>query len=492
MIYSYITKPKSIKHSDFHSHRSSLCPKDYRKLLTTNSEAKKLSTLLKNCFQGQEIGSEAYLRNSKFRFLKTVNITESFTIDETSIEFCLPLNTKKPKQGNILIVKDGAGNGLGEVCYYNLENKDATDSISAGVLSIDVKKEFRFYVLGILKTQHFKDFVNLNTPEGSTIRHSKKIAIDYYVPFPSIKHNNESEKIIDYVSLIVQNIIHKEEEVKKRLSQINNAIVDELMNNQKGISNNMITRISEIKNNSLRFDAGMYSNEYKQYRNLISNYSNGFFNIPLDNLKSGSTPDIRIFSTKAMLKWVTPTDIKDEGFFAPTVNISMPTSNNLSENAVLFINRTSKGKKGEYVGIACYYDHSYYGDGHHNQGIYRVDKYSEQKKQFIVAFMNATIMRKICGYTSQGTKMKEMKMNNFSELIFPEFPDKKLKEISTKYFNNYPANSDLKLENYLPKEKTRNSKLGIFQLNLEIQKMKEKLVSIVDKIIKEEPIKIEL
>ncbi len=258
-------------------------------------------------------------------------------------------------------------------------------------------------------------------------------------------------------------------------------ISNQCQNKKKAINN-------EIKN--MVGLNGMYSNEYKHHRNLISNYKNGFFNISLENLKSGSTPDIRIFSKKALLKWVTPTDIKDEGFFAPTENISMPSSNNLDKSAILFINRTSKGKKGEYVGIACYYDHSYYGDGHHNQGIYKVEDYSESKKQFIVAFMNST--RKICGYTSQGTKMKEMKMNNFSELIFPSFPDKKQNEIAVEYYNALPTNSTLTLSNYLTKESSRNSKLGIFQLNLEILSLKEKLALIVDKIIKEEPIKIEL
>ena len=491
-MHSYIEKPANIKNFDFVNRRSSLCPKDYRKLFAENTEIKKISDLIKGNFQGQEIGSEAYLTRSNYRFLKTVNITEAYIINETSIEYCKPLSEKHPKKGNLLIVKDGAGNGLGEVCYYQLDNKNECDSISSGVLVIDVKKENRFYVLGILKCQHFKDFINLNTPEGSTIRHSKKIALNYGVPFPTLKNHQFPSHIFEYVSLMVQNIINKEEEVKKKQTKINSTIDEELINNQLSKYKHKATTINEIKNNAVRFDTGMYSNEYKHHRNLINNYKYGFFNISLENFKSGSTPDIRIFSKKALLKWVTPTDIKDEGFFTPTENINMPSSNNLDKSSILFINRTSKGKKGEYVGIACYYDHSYYGDGHHNQGIYKVEDYSETKKQFIVAFTNATIMRKICGYTSQGTKMKEMKMNNFSELIFPSFPDKKQNEIAIEYYNALPTNSILTLNNYLTKESSRNSKLGIFQLNLEILSLKEKLALVIDKIIKEEPIRIEL
>lgn len=35
----------------------------------------------------------------------------------------------------------------------------------------------------------------------------------------------------------------------------------------------------------------------------------------------------------------------------------------------MLINRTSRGGKGEYVGIGTFYDYDAYGDGHHNQGI---------------------------------------------------------------------------------------------------------------------------
>ena len=215
-MYSYISKPKTIRITDLLKSRSSLCPKDFRDLKIDNTNNFKLYDLIKGNFQGQEIGSDAYNKKSNHRFLKTVNITEKIIIDETSIEYCIPISTRQPKKGNIFIVKDGAGQGLGEVCYYNIDNKEGLDSISAGVLSIDVKDDYKFYVLGILKSQHFKDFVNLNTPEGSTIRHSKKIALEYPVSFPTTKNTPYPENIKTYVSLIVKNLISKEEEFNRK------------------------------------------------------------------------------------------------------------------------------------------------------------------------------------------------------------------------------------------------------------------------------------
>ena len=74
----------------------------------------------------------------------------------------------------------------------------------------------------------------------------------------------------------------------------------------------------------------------------------------------------------------------------------------------------------------------------------------------------------------------------------PKIPDKIQISLAKEYYNPLPQNTKLTLSSYLDKEKERNNKLGIFQLNLEIISLNEKLALVVDKIIKEEPIKIEL
>ena len=165
----------------------------------------------------------------------------------------------------------------------------------------------------------------------------------------------------------------------------------------------------------------------------------------------------------------------------------MPTSNNLKKDCILFINRTSKGKKGEYVGITCFYDISYYGEGQHNQGLYRIEHLSKEEMIFTTAFMNSRIMRKICGNISIGSKMKEMKSYDFATLKFPKF-DKTLKQkIGKLYYNNIDK-TNFDFDNYLENEKVRNKELGIFQLNTEIIEIKKELEIILNKIITEEPI----
>jgi hypothetical protein len=155
----------------------------------------------------------------------------------------------------------------------------------------------------------------------------------------------------------------------------------------------------------------------------------------------------------------------------------------------LHINRTSKGKKGEYVGITCFYDISYYGEGQHNQGLYRVEYLSKSEMLFITAFMNSRIMRKICGNISIGSKMKEMKSYDFATLKFPKFDSSLKVKIEELYYNNVDK-QEFDLETYLNKEKVRNRDLGIFQLNAEIIEIKQELESMLNKIITEASIKV--
>ncbi len=487
---NYIIQTNTIKKF---SKTFSFSPSDYRELICINSNRKKLKDLLNTNYKvGREIGSDNYMKTSKYRFLKTTNIGSNLLLDEGNIEYCKPVNIIHPDKNDILIVKDGGTDGLGEVCLYEYENKYKKDSISAGIIAIDVIEDKRYYVLGVLKSNHFKSYIDLNTPQGSTIRHSRLIALDYEVPFPTAKNNDKPDDIEKFVSLIVQNILDKERNIKEKNILINNLIKEELLINQK--EDNYIysyPKISDIKDKS-RLDTGLYERQYKELNNLIKNYKWGYFQVPENKFTSGSTPRTRIFNPKNnKYKWITPTNITDEGFYIPSITINMNSKNNVSKDCVLIINRTSRGKKGEYVGISCFYDVGCYGEGQHNQGLYQIKDYTKLDKLFLVTLLNSSIYRKICGSIAIGSKMKEMKMKDFSLLRFPKFPEFKKIEIVNLYYNKVNKNKELSLTNYLEKEKKRNKEVGIFQLNMEVFELRVILENIIKGIILDEYIEID-
>ena len=477
---SYLTQTRCIKVSELSQKdfcKNSLCPKDYKNI-SLPKISKPLKDFLSSVNKGKEIGSSLYMKKSKYRFLKTVNITERCLYEQSNVEFCAKVSNFSPLTGNIFIVKDGAGDGLGQVAYY-IKNDLFVDFISAGIISVDLKEEHKWYVLAFLKSKHFRDYINVNTAQGSTIRHSKMVALDYQVPFP-VKDGNNTEK---YLSDLMCNLLDKEKEINIRRIKI-----DEIIENELNIQESEFKIHRTTKNDllsHLRMDTGLYSLKYTKINDAIEHYNQGYYSISLDKIKSGSTPKIRIFNGKnSKFLWVTPTNIQDEGFYNPIERISMPTENNIKQDCVLFINRTSKGSKGEFVGITCFYDHSYYGDGHHNQGIYRISDLPRNEQFFIVAFMNSRIMRRLCGCISLGSKMKEMKSKDFSKIKFPKFPNEIKDEISKLYFlTKNEQKTTLNLDSYLSVEMERNKVIGIFQLNKEILELKKKIDNAVHAII---------
>lgn len=474
---SYIKKPNSIKKNDLISLKS-LSPYSFRKIKCVNSNTKILKSFLVENKKGNEFGSDSYIKFSDNYFIRIGDMSDiDFTIAETkkTLKVKIPLTSKGTlKKGDICYQ---TASNVGNVCFYN--GKGAFYNSHIRKLSF---KENKFYIFSMLKSSFCRNQVDIGGSIKGVDNFSENYLLNTIIPFPTKKQNEDPKNIEVLVSIITQNIIDKEEQIKFKIQAIDKEISKELQNNQK--PKQFIykyPRLSDLKREN-RLDSGLYTKEYKMNNFLIKNYNNGCFNINVEEFKSGSTPKIRIFNGKKYdYKWVTPTNIQDDGFYQPIEKISMPTPFNLTKDAVLLINRTSKGKKGEYVGIACFYDYQYYGKGHHNQGLYRVENFSKNKKLFIVAFM-------ICGNISIGSKMKEMKSYDFEKIVIPNFTETKQKKIIKYYYNQVKHPRSITLKNYFTENKKRNKELGVHQLNIEIFNLKNKLEDLIDKIIMDEKI----
>ena len=485
---NYIIKPNSINKSSIANKKFVLSASRYNYIDIKNSnilyiddiffESKKNINLEKNkgYYNYIEIGSinnnTGYV-NSKH--VKSINISSNMVLE---------IN-----ENDILI--STVRTYLGGIGYVTKNEKNTVASKALIVLRKQKITKERGYLFAILRSTFFVNQVSIILNASMYPRMERADFKNLFIPFPTFKNHSEPSLIEKYVSLLVQNIIDKEEQIKIRIDLINDIIYSELHKNQSKQFTYFLPRKSSLKRFN-RLDSGLYTEKYQFENHLIENYSKGFYQLKTDDFRSGSTPKTRIFNgTKSYLKWVTPTNISDEGFYNPIEKISMPTTNNLNKDCILFINRTSKGKKGEYVGITCFYDFEYYGKGQHNQGLYRLGNLKKEEMLFIAAFMNSKIMRKICGNISIGSKMKEMKTYDFSFLKFPNFDNTIKNKIATLYYNK-KEKLDNTLDSYLENEKIRNKDLGIYQLNLEIIDLKQKLEIVIDKIANEKHIEIEL
>lgn len=330
------------------------------------------------------------------------------------------------KEGDVLISKDS---NIGEVII--LDRDYPKHMICGGIYRLPITKR-KHYIFGLLKSEFFKTQLLFLVSRGTTIKHAKTLFLDCKIPFPNQKNKDE---VVIYVESLVLSIINQEKSINKKTELLNQGIEQELANQKSKVFHYEYPTLEKIKKNS-RLDTGIYSKEFKKIDFLIRNYKGGFYLLDQKKVKSGSTPQKRVFGEGTDLKylWITPTNITDFGTIGNKERITCD-KNNLDKNAMLLVNRTSRGGRGEYVGIAMFYDASLHGEAHHNQGVYRVAGYSDLDLLFMSCFMNCRYMREYCSGLSIGSKMKEMKANQFLEIPFPIFPENRKVEIANIYKN---------------------------------------------------------
>lgn len=424
---------------------------------------------------GKEVGSNNYINNSDFFFTKTKAL-QAFSflpvMNSESTESIIPsaFINHNLKAGDIILSKDG---NIGETVI--LDKDYPNHMLSSALYKLPLDSELKFYALAFIKHRFFREQLNLSVPKGATLRHAGTRFLDCNIPFPT----NNKEAIVDHVSYVTGKIVELETEIKKRNNRINNIIEKELLDNQRPdnhycFSHTTYGRLSSGK----RLDTGIYSDTFQRITHLITNYKCGAFNIAAENLKSGNTPKVRDISDYKIghTRWITPTNCSDYGFIQTHEQISTPDKNNLNNDAVLLINRTSRGGKGEYVGIGTLYDFKTYGYGHHNQGIYRITGYDKKTLVFMTTFMNTRLMRKYCSAMCVGSKMKEIKSEQFLSIPIPIFEPKVMNQI---YKLFYTEDFDSNVENILS---TQPDDIGLFHLSIATDILKKHLNNVLEMI----------
>lgn len=476
--------PTIINYKDLvNNHTHSLSPNDYPSI-KLKSNFKYLGSLIdKPILYGKEVKSSNYMATSKFNFIRTNCVQDTSIL--LDIDEAIGINPKSYrnfnlKKDDILLVKD---DNIGEICYIHEDLPNY--SISSGVVKLNINDTLdKFYVVGIMKSSFFKEQIDLMTPKGSTIRHSKDNFKYTKIPIP------EDINTINKISILTQSLINKEVEIKSKFYKINLLIEKELQNNQ--LANTFIYKLPSFNDLSIhkRLDTGLYTKKFKQIEFLILNYKNGYYRLHEKDLKSGATPkeNDRIFNS-GDANWITPTNINDYGTMYKIPKIAIRSKKyNISKNCILFINRTSKGNKGEYVGISHFYNYDLLGKGQHNQGLYRLENKSKDELLFLTSFMNSKLVRKLCSNISMGSKMKEMKSFDFEKIPIPNFSKDKQKSIVILYDNPSDAylehiiNLDTKTFN--DSDLKINKISGILNLNEQIKTIKTIIDDEINKMVR--------
>jgi len=449
-----------MRYSDI-SEKLSFSPSSYETVSITNNNCHKLHDLISSDLKkGQEVGSDAYIHKSNRFFLRTKALQAGSYLLDITQESSVPMIPQsfvdhKLRKGQILISKDS---NIGEVAY--LDRDYPAHMMSAGLMSFEIKNN-PFYVLAMMKDPSFKKQLNSMVPTGTTIKHAKRIFLDCRIPFP----NCRSTEMIKFIEETTKAIIRREVAIRANYRQIGDVFEGELFGSCKPKDfTHYMPRYSEINSDDLRLDTGIYEREYLRLISCIESYANGSFKIPLARIKAGSTPKNRRLN-RGYKKWITPTIFGELGFFTADERIHC-TENNITRDCVIIKNRTLKEKLGRFVGTAVFYDFEKMHLGHHNQGCYRVEDYSSEDLKYIALVLNTQVYRKLCGYISLGSKMREIKMNQFAAIPFPNIGPKVQGVLVEYYYHDIdiPNNRIIHIERLEDFDLANINQFGILQL----------------------------
>ncbi|RDU61310.1 restriction endonuclease subunit S [Helicobacter sp. MIT 14-3879] len=486
---AYIDIPREITYQEIVENNYNLSSNAHKKLLMKNANFKTLGELLDRELMrsdlGVEVGSFAYVKKSPFYFMRSKALQAHSFLPETTSESVLCILPQSfvnvdLKKGDVIISKDS---NIGEVVILE---KDYPNTMLSGAMYKLPISQHKYYALAFIKHKVFREQLDFIVPKGATIRHAKQLFLNCKIPFP----NYNSVQTIAFIETLTQSIIAKERLIKERHAKIFEMIESELTYNQKSDSfTYSYPTFAELQKSS-RLDTGIYCEEFKKIDFLIKNYKNGVFYIDENHIKSGSTPKTRFIGKEEYLKhqWLTPSHCSDYGIIKEVERINFIGNANLIRDCILFINRG----QGRDCGKSIFYNLNDLGFGHHNQGMYRIFNYPKYLMLFMLCFLNTGFMRTYCTYLSLGSKMKELKIEHFLQIPFPNFPIE-LQEQITKLYHNPNAKveyKNLNLENFKTQDNEFCEIAGIYELDKSIKTLKSILNSAIDDIVNDREVKI--
>lgn len=487
---TYIEKPKIINISQV-KEKKSLSSFSYRKICFKNYNIVLLKNLLKENKKWFEPWSDNYVNFGKNYF---VRITEMDVLNNTF--------TISEKTNKIIAFEWKNFIENWDICFQTASNvwnvnfyfwPKAYFNSHIRKISFDKK----YYIFSILKSSFWKNQVDIWGSIKWVDNFNNKLLENIKIPFPSKNNHQEPEKIENLVSLITQNIIDKEEQIKLKNKIIDEKIEKELRENQISWKYEYcFPTISWIRETS-RLDTWLYWQKFKEFYSLVENYKYWYWNIEELWFKTKKWPNLAIsviwtsiYSdekiNKNFKKLILSKDVTEEWWIKNIKYIwnkkNLPT---LKQYDFMLFARWD-------IGRVLFIDDSLVWATSNFDVFFITSKLPYFKNIFLLNYFKFLKTHNFWEYFwVWGSWAPSLTDYFLKKLKIPNFPEEKQQEIASLYYNKVEKNIDLTFENYLEKEKKRNSELWIFQLNMELFELRETLENLIDKIIMDKEINID-
>ena len=378
---------------------------------------------------------------------------------------------------------------VGNVCIY-----DGPDAYyNSHIIRLNLEK--KWYTFAFLKSAFCRNQVEVWWSIKGVDNFTEDFLLDTFIPFPTIKNHKNPKQVEEYISLLVQNMIDKEEKIRAKNEEIDSLIEKELIENQKDEKfEYRFPRISEIREEG-RLDTGLYWMRYhledsyiQKYKNWYSDIFSSWYEVSRgQNLQVSNIGESWYFEEYKKLSYRL---LLSKYFGNRTIEkFSYIWNKNflktIQQGDIIFSCRGEMGR-------------AYYFPEIIENTITNIDNVHlasaetsiEQKTYLFCIFWFFKKRGILDAIACTGSGAPSFTKYQFEKLKIPNFPASKQQEIAILYYHPLSKNEDLNLENYLERENQRNKEVGIFQLNMEIFELRERLGELVDAVVMERTINI--
>ncbi len=484
----HIDVPRQVNIKEVINNRSSFSPSLYKKVILKTKSYKKVKDFLSgNLIKGYEIDSDSYIsKSNKFfirnKSLQPENILPVFVSDSVVPMLPSVFVGSRLKQGDLVISKDS---NIGETIILDRDYPD--HMLSGGLYKMPVEKN-KYYLLAFLKHNFFRTQLSFLASRGATIKHAKKLFLDCIVPLPS------QSSTLNYVEQLVQSIINKEKEIRRKDELIYSLIEKEFLDNQK--SNKFTYELPNIKEmgRHSRIDAGYYCERYKKQQFILTNYKNKCGTIYDWNFDTMRGQNLQItcighsiysdIPKDNFYVLVRPTSLSDLGTVAKYEYLGNPVKlSTINEGDIIFSAEGSIGK-------CVMFDNPKYKMITNIHGIILNKKdHNKIESAFVSCVLRYLRKVGILDYLSVGGQGGSLAQQYWDDVKIPFFPESKQKEIAQLYYNPVSYDSrKLTIDNFLESDKSITDKSGILQLDGQIKTIKLYLDKVIGQIINDERI----
>ncbi len=480
MSNDYIKVPQFTTINEIVNKNFTLSASQFKEFNIKNKNIYKLGELLdRNLTRkdlGTDVGTENYVSNSDYTFIKTKAFqNNSYIISDLkdSSVFIKPqaFINQNLKKYDILVSKDS---NVGESII--LEKDYEKSMVCGAIYKLPITRN-KFYIFSYMKSKMYKEQLNFLVPKGATIKHGKTLFLDCQIPFP----NKKVSETIKYIEMLTKSIIDKELIIKEKYNKIIEEIENELMKDQGNIK--FIYSLPTIKEiiQKDRMDSSLYSRDFKEKEHLISNYKYGYEtikslgyeisrgqNLQVSNIGKSILSDEKISN---YYRLIMPNFITKYGTISSIQYLGNPNKlKTLNKGDLIF------GAEGNEKGRSYVVLENKEKTITNIHGITINHKNNDFRKSiFIKLFLDYYRAKGMIDSYAVGGNGGSLAIKYWDYLKFPNFPNVVEDNIIKLYTTNFDITKYKQCDNnsFEETDKNKNQKMGIYELDKTIKMFKE-------------------